>query len=851
MSNRDGGKLIMISFKEKYININKNWKFIERDFDDIYKIDGESVNLWMDIDLPHDWSIYKDFNINSKARNEAGLLDGGVAFYAKTLTLSDKDLEKEIHIRFGGVYMDSTIWLNGKYIGSYPSGYTEFIYEISDYLHVGNNLLLIRVANIQPSSRWYSGSGIYRNVDLIIKDKLNFKEDSIVIKTINLKEARPSEVKSDVSFTVVNSNRRKMKFDIKYFVIDDSGKNVSNAFYIRDLVVDQRENKRIHDQFSLFNPKLWSVSSPSCYYLCSQIYSDRKLVDEQITRFGYRYIDWDKDEGIYLNGEYIKLHGVCLHHDNGALGSELYSDADRRKLAIMKDMGANAIRTSHNPQSREFIELCDKMGFLVIEEAFDTWSGLPKKNYDYNRFFLEKASHPDVENGETWGEFDLKQMVRRDINSPSIIMWSIGNEIYESKENYGPQIADLLIKACKEIDDSRFVTMGEDGFRNVGIDDGSHMEIANKLDAVGINYGEDQIESIRKLYPNWKIYGSETSSALRSRGVYYRPDLKDIAHDSKIDEDIRKYQMSDYGNDRVAWGKTAIDSWIIDRDNKAYAGQFVWTGFDYIGEPTPWHNMEDVGAPCKSSYFGLVDTCGFPKNDYYFYQSQWVDKDDKAMVKVLPHWDFDNRDRLEELGTYIESEDIVVRVYSNLKNVELKLNGKSLGIKSFNEKMTDYGAKYLEGETFDQLYLQWLVPFERGRLEAFAFEGCKSAYDKAETSNGPIAIKLQLDNRSTCEDLVFVKFSITDEEGRLVNYADNLVSFQVDNGEIIGVDNGNPASQERYKSYADLIWVRKAFNGSGLVIVKPDSCDCTLHAYSRNLKEARLSIDIGGNCEKI
>lgn len=827
----------------KYLDFNKNWKFFRGEdmpFNIFSKLDRENNIKWQSVNLPHDWSIYLDFNKKSLSRNEGGLLDGGIGYYKKEFNIDKKSIGNNITVHFGAIYMDSSVWINGHFLGNYPFGYLDQYYDISDFVHEGENELFVKVEHRQPSSRWYSGSGIYRNVELIVRNKLYIEENETRIVDDIIDD---NYAKKNVAFLINNKYSTDKKFSIKFSVIDYDNNEILLE-KTEEISIEKHSKKQVETKFEIENPKFWSTDYPNLYYLKSDLISNGKILDSQITRFGFRYMDWDSDEGFFLNGKYIKFRGVCLHHDNGALGAIQDSSSEIRKLKKLKSMGVNAIRTSHNPQSKEFIRLCDEMGFLVIEEAFDTWSGNEKKQFDYNRFFHKQVTKEEFENQITWAKYDIQNMIKRDINSPSIIMWSTGNEIWETKIEYGIELTKFLIEAIKRIDDTRYTTIGENGFAGE-FGDFIHIKTADLHDAVGLNYGEHNFDEIRKNKPNWLIYGAETSSAVKSRGVFYNPSNKDNIATGDPDKPNRKYQMSDYGNDRVSWGRTAINSWIPDRDNKAYAGQFIWTGFDYIGEPTPWHNEENLDAPSKSSYFGIFDTCGLPKMDYYFYKSQWVDKETDPFVKILPHWCFEDTGKLKELGTDLKRVDnkIPVRVYSNLKNVELFLNGKSQGLKSFNEKTTSYGLKYYEGANEDELYLEWLIPYEKGVLEAKAFERLDlKAEDKVVTSKQPYKINLLRDSDIVKGESSFIIFEILDEEGNLVPTADNLVEFEVYGGEILGVDNGNAASLERYKADEDGKFRRRAFSGKGIVIVKPLEDECTVIAKSKYLENGILKL---------
>lgn len=827
---------------KKYLDFNQNWKFYrgcDMPFSVFSKLDTDN-NKWQNINLPHDWSIHLDFNIKSLSKNEGGLLDGGFGYYKKEFNIYKDLIGNNITLHFGAIYQDSSVWINGHFLGNYPYGYLDQYYDISDYIHEGSNEIFVKVEHRQPSSRWYSGSGIYRNVELIIRNKLYIEENEtrIVDEVIDHNYAR-----KNVTFLINNKYSYDKIFSIKYSVINQNNDEILLE-KTDEILIEKHSKKQVKTKFEIENPKLWSINHPNLYYLKSELISNKKILDTQITRFGFRYMDWDSDEGFFLNGKYMKFRGVCLHHDNGALGAIQDTPSEIRKLKKLKSMGVNAIRTSHNPQSKEFIRLCDEMGFLVIEEAFDTWSGNRKKEFDYNRFFHKQVTKREFENQIIWAKHDIQNMIKRDINSPSIIMWSTGNEIWETKIEYGIELGKNLIEAIKRIDNSRYITIAENGFAGK-FGDFVHIKIADLHDAVGLNYAEHHFDEIRKNRPNWLLYGAETSSAVKSRGVFYNPKNKDNIATGSPDKPNRKYQMSDYGNDRVSWGRTAINSWIPDRDNKAYAGQFIWTGFDYIGEPTPWHNEENLGAPSKSSYFGIFDTCGLPKMDYYLYKSQWIDKKDDPFVKILPHWNFEDKEKLKELGTDLKRDDnkIPVRVYSNLKNIELFLNGKSQGLKSFNEKTTSYGFKYYEGAKEDELYLEWLVPYEKGELVAKASESSNlKAEDKIVTAKKAKKIKLIKDSDIVKGESSFIIFEIIDEDGNIVPTADNLVEFEAYDCEILGVDNGNAASLERYKACKDGKFRRKAFSGKGIVIVKPIEDEFTLIANSKDLEREILNL---------
>lgn len=857
---------------QKYINFNRGWEF-RLDEDLSFSQIQNTIKLkdWEKIELPHDWSISLDFNMNSLSRNEGGLLDGGFGYYKKKFYISETIQDKKIFIRFGGVYMDSSVWVNDRFVGNYPFGYLDFIYDISDFVLEGDNTIVVKVEHRQPSSRWYSGSGIYRNVDLIIKNKVNFVEDELKILHHNLEENIDGVVKSQVTYLLENDTPKDETVLVEHEILDSQGMCINKFIEYKNILADSRQD--FTSYIEVEKPKLWDLEQPNLYYLKSTILLDGKVVDQVVNRYGYRFFDWTHKDGFSLNGKYLKLHGVCMHHDNGALGAVQDTSSEYRKIMKLKSMGVNSIRTSHNPQSREFVKLCEENGILLLEEAFDTWHGQAKKEYDYNRYFHRRSTHKHA-NGRTWAEHDLARMVKRDFNSPAVFMWSIGNEIWESKEKFGIDQAKLLIKTIKDIDKSRYVTIGENGYNGGFEKDSVFVEISDLLDTVGLNYAEKTINDIKEERPNWLFYGAETSSSVKSRGIYYDPSRKDNIITGNHDKVNRKYQVSDYGNDRVSWGSTAIDSWIPDRDNKGYAGQYVWTGYDYIGEPTPWHNEENLGAPSKSSYFGILDTCGFAKMDFYFYKSQWVSQEVDPFVKILPHWNFEDKDLLKSLGTDLKRNDnkVPVRVYSNIQEVELFLNNRSLGKKSFNKKVTDYGLEYFEGQEENELYLEWLVEFEKGELKAVGYSKNGQVKDLVITAGKAKKVSLGIDyssylDKNMVEDVqigksTFIKFDIVDKDGNIVPTGSNMVEFEIEGGQILGTDNGDGSSQERYKSQKDGSFKRSAFSGSGLLIIKPDhkkiilraksegleGCELVLHAEeSRKSKDYKISKDLYTN----
>ncbi|MFF2446479.1 Ig-like domain-containing protein [Neobacillus sp. NPDC058068] len=799
---------------ERRINFNEGWRFQRETNGTIAGAQNPTFDdtSWRQLNLPHDWSIELDFNKNSLATHEGGYLDGGIGWYRKTFTVPESMKGKRISIDFDGVYMNSTTYLNGEVLGTYPFGYNAFSYDISDKLYTDGkeNVLVVKVNNTQPSSRWYSGSGIYRNVYLTVTSPVHVARYGTFVTTPNLEKAS-AEGRADVNIKtkVSNESGAAANVKVKSTIYDADGKAVTTVESEgKTAAVGAAVN--FEDNTIINQPKLWSIDNPYRYKLVTEVIVGGQTVDTYETRFGARYFKFDENEGFSLNGKYMKLHGVSMHHDLGALGAATNARAVERQMQIMKDMGVNAIRVTHNPASAELLEAANNLGLFIVEEAFDSWSQ-SKKTYDYGRFFT------------TWAEHDIKEMVDRGKNEPAIIMWSIGNEIYDTTNAAGVETARNLVRWVKEIDTTRPTTIGEDKTRgdkvNVTPINSYIKEIFNIVDIVGLNYSENNYAGYHQQNPTWKLYGSETSSATRSRGVYTHP------YTYNQSTKYADLQQSSYDNDYVSWGRTAEDAWKYDRDLKHIAGQFIWTGFDYIGEPTPYYNS----YPAKSSYFGAVDTAGFPKDIFYYYQSQWKNE---PMVHLLPHWNWN------------EGETVRVLAYTNANKVELFLNGESLGERSYENKITSWGASYKETKD-GKTYLEWAVPFKAGKLEAVAKDenGKEIARDLVVTANEPAAVRLTADKKvitADGSDLSFITAEIVDSKGNVVPNAEHLIKFNVSGqGELAGVDNGNAASVERYKDTK-----RKAFSGKALAIIQSSklSGEITINASAAGLTNDSTSL---------
>ena len=731
-------------------SFNDNWKFIKGDVTGASAVNFNDA-AWTILALPHDWSISEPFVQNSPATGGGGYLNGGTGWYRKTFTLPSVDAGKRITIQFEGVYMNSTVWINGHQLGVRPYGFSTFEYDLTPYLKIGtgSNVIAVKVDNNQPNSRWYSGSGIYRNVWLTVTDPVHVAFCGNFLSTPSITKTT-AKVNSLVN--VQNSSTSPQKYTVVSTIYDKSGNGIStNVSSEINLAAGLSSSVKLN--LVINNPVLWSMSTPYLYNVITQIVINKRIIDTYMSTLGVRTIKVSTSTGFWLNDENIKLHGVCMHHDLGSLGSAQNYRALERQVEILKSFGCNAIRTSHNPPAPELLEICDRLGLVVMDEAFDCWEW-GKNSNDYHLYF------------DAWAQRDIQDFVRRDYNHPSVVMWSIGNEIPQQGDSSGVRVAKNLIKWIHALDSTHLITQALNVQGTLG----------SLLDIVGYNYAwSGSYVSDRLSHPNWVIMGSETSSAVRTRGVYH-------FKDGLTSPDM---QCSSYDNSIVGWGHSAEDAWEFDHTLPYVVGQFIWTGFDYIGEPTPY------GWPAKSSYFGIVDMCGFPKDIYYFYQSQWTSA---PMVHILPHWN------------WAQGDSIPVWAYSNCDSVSLIVNGVPFKAKKMQSKKPYHVA--------------WNVMFAKGKVIAKAYRnGIVVALDSIKTAD--IASKIELiadrkDIQADGYDQSFIETDIRDANGVLVPNANNLVKYSVTGpGKIVGVDNGNPLSLESFKDTK-----RQAFNGKCLAIVQ-------------------------------
>lgn len=734
---------------------------------------------WYDVELPHDWLI----NDTSK------LYETGEGWYRRSLPCSAEQLSGRVLLNFDGVYMNSTLFVNGKEAGSWTYGYSAFEHDITDFLHEGENELLLRVSHQSPNTRWYSGAGIFRDVMLKLRPAAYIGTNGVYIHSAPQPEGGwTTEVETDV---VGEASDIRMLLE----VFDPAGASMGG--YGLEAHFDGGHEK-FTASFNSTDPELWSVDDPMLYTLKISLYSGSELLDCVNETFGYRTAEFDPDRGFLLNGEPVKLHGVCMHHDLGALGSALNEAALARQLRIMKEMGVNAIRTSHNMPARRLVQLCDEMGLLVDSEAFDMWEK-PKTEFDNHRFFTEHA------------ERDVRSWIERDRNHPCIIMWSIGNEINDTIDPHGLDITKRLYEYVLKYDPkgNAAPTIGSNY-----MGDENAQKCSDVVKLAGYNYSEYLYDEHHKKYPDWVIYGSETASAVRSRGIYRFPAELPLL----TGEDC---QCSSLDNSVVGWGSSAMKSWRLDRDCPFCCGQFIWTGFDYIGEPTPYNT--------KNSYFGIVDTAGFPKDIYYFYQSVWVSPEQKKVLHIVPsYWDF------------IPGQEIDVLIYSNARDVELFLNGKSIG------------SHVMELETSQDMRAHFKVPFEPGVLRVVGhFADGSECSEVLHTPSDPAAVVLTSDKETLLadgRDIAFVEISTVDVNGIPVGNARNLIRVEVSGaGRLVGLDNGDSTDYDSYKGDN-----RRLFSGKLLAMIEStlEPGEITVRAYSEGLENAELRL-VSENCGEV
>lgn len=766
-------------------NPGENIAYVKSDFDD---------SEWRHLNLPHDWAIEGPFNIDYNG-STGKLPYWGIRWYRKTLELSQNDAGKQIYLDIDGAMSYASVWCNGQYVGGWPYGYASFRLDLTPYIKAGQkNVLAIRLDNPDDTSRWYPGSGIYRNVWLVKTSPVHVEQWGTFV--------RNQQVDSEIAVMEMGVNIEnhagkdvQVKLQTSVYLQGKDGRPVGEEVtqsMTKDIAIKKDSWSSARFQFKVDKPKLWDIDTPNCYVAVSRVFMDGKEMDSYETPFGIRTIEFTHDQGFMLNGQKVAIKGVCMHHDLGALGAAFNEVAAERQLRIMKEMGANAIRTSHNPPAPELVALCDRMGLMMQLELADTWQKGKRKN-DYNLLF------------DDWSEADMRSLVRHYRNHPSVIMWSIGNEMPDQTTDQGVIIARNLTAYCHDEDPTRPTSLG------CNKRDAVFRDIVNQVDIFGLNYFHKTYPVFKEQNPTRRYHASETSSATSSRGEYFFPVTTDV-NDSRSG-----FQLSSYDMTTIGWGCAPEVQFKMNEEYSFMSGEFVWTGFDYLGEPTPYNKdltnllnfsdpnelekarkeLEELGkikTPSRSSYFGIVDLCGFPKDRYYNYKSYW--RPDVPTVHILPHWNW--QERIGEITP--------VHIYTSGDAVELFLNGKSLGRR---EKAHSYDRL-----TWDD------VRYEPGSLKAIAYKnGQKWAEELVETTGKPAALqvtaeKTELKNDGT--DLSFIRVAVVDSQGRVVPRSKNHLKFSVTGpAEIIATDNGDATSLLPFQ-----LSERDAYNGLALVILR-------------------------------
>ena len=700
-------------------NFNEGWQFRKNE-----------NTPWIPVEIPHDWLI-NDVN---------NLYESGQGCYTKNFNSAFMKKGQRALLRFDGVYMNTSLFVNEKPAGEWKYGYTAFEHDITDFLNEsGDNQLLVKVDYQSPNSRWYSGAGIYRDCWLYIKNPAHFINDGIYIT--------PRRETDDTWRVTVSAE------------INTAEQNCE----VRHQILDAAYEIQPDGSFLVQNPQVWDIENPFCYTLRSQLIVNGEISDTAETRFGFREISFTSSDGFFLNGQRVKLYGCCQHHDLGALGAAFNKDAARRQLLTLKEMGTNAIRTAHNPPASGFMELADEMGFLVISEFTDMWRR-PKTRYDYALYFDE------------WAERDAASWIRRDRNCPSVIMWSVGNEIYDTHADAedGAKTLAFLMNLVKKHDPDGHATAT---FGSNYLPWENTQKCADIIKLTGYNYADNLYKSHHVAHPDWIIYGAETCSVVQSRGIYHFPLNKPLLADDDL-------QCSSLGNSATSWGAKSAEACIIaDRDAGFSLGQFIWTGTDYIGEPTPYHT--------KNSYFGQIDTAGFPKDSFYIFKSAWTDYKKAPMIHILPYWDFS------------PNQPIDVRICSNAPKVELFLNGKSKG------------AQEIDHQNGLTLTANYIIPYEQGVLRAVAYDEKGDVIAETTRRSFGDTDKLVL-KQTQIGELLFIETSAIDKEGNPVENACDRVNVSVKGGTLLGLDNGDSTDKDQYKTNS-----RRLFSGKLIAIVRP------------------------------
>lgn len=862
------------------INFNRNWKFKLGDEEGAEAIAYEDSD-WEDEQLPHDFSITQEYSGELEA--ESGFLPGGAGWYRKTFTLPGDYQGKAIVLNFDGVYNHAYVYVNGQKLGENHYGYNDFAFDISDYVTCDGkteNVVAVKVVHNTPSSRWYSGTGIYRDVKLVVTDQVHVARNGTYVTTPNLESQKNGNVTVKVDTKVQNDSSASVDAVVRTSIVDDTGTEVA-APSDEAVTVDAEAAEKVSQNLLVNKPKLWNCETPNLYYVKTEILVGGTVKDTYKTTFGFRYIKFDPNTGFSLNGENVKLKGVCMHHDQGALGSAAYRDAIYRQVEKLKEMGCNAIRTSHSTPADILLDACNELGVMVMDETYDGWEyAKNENNQDFSTHFSETLAEDNQilggTTGDTWYKFVLESNIERDKNDPSVIMWDIGNELsfgVPAQNNY-VQYAENMINYIKAIDNTRPITSGDN---NPGGNVSSYpTDFRNKITKklaesggiAGMNYSMGEIANVHNAHPDWTIVATETVSPSNSRGIY-----STTGHYGKAGD----YQCTAYDTDWVSWGNSARESWWYTIKDDFVSGEFIWTGFDYIGEPTPWNGTgtgivsgDRLPVP-NSSYFGVIDTAGFPKDSFYFYTSQW--REDATTLHVVPQsWN--------EEDLAVGGGKVPVYIYSNAAKVELYLNNKLVGTATRNVNTTNAGHVYAtysnvsdnaelctavnEYAEWKRMAAQFSVTYEEGTLTAKAYDENGQVIEetlgldsvKTNSDEGTYLKittekeEIQADGSSLC----YISVDIEDKDGNFVSAARDNIRFTLNgNGTIVGVDNGNPSTVDKFQQKTVLTSEKAAnidaFSGKALVIVRSTEFagGFTVKAEAAGLKGASTFVNTVGD----
>ena len=802
--------------------LERGWRFTREDSEEFISEEYDD-NAWQEVTVPHDWAIYGPFSIHNDRQNVAITQDGqkeamehagrtgglpfvGVGWYRLDFEAPAFEAGKCATLIFDGAMSHARVYINGIEVGYWPYGYNSFHFDITPYLKAGEvNTLAVRLENEPESSRWYPGAGIYRNVHLVVTEDAYVPVWGTQLTTPTVtKEWAKVELRTKL---VTPEGADRAIYRIVTDIVNPAGEVVAT----NEATLSRYDNTLFEQSFDVANPELWSVDTPVLYYANSKIYAGNELKDEYSTRFGIRTLVIVPEEGMYINGELTKFKGVCNHHDLGPLGAAVNDAAIRRQIRIMKDMGCNAIRTSHNMPAPELVEACDEMGMMLMLETFDEWK-TPKLANGYHKHFDE------------WAERDMVNLIHHYRNNPSVVMWCIGNEVPDQgNKMWGPKLSRFLQDICHREDPTRYVTQGMDQPHNV-----VYNNMAAMMDVAGFNYRPFYYGNNYAALPQQIILGTETASTVSSRGVYKFP----VERRSMATYD--DHQSSSYDVEHCSWSNLPEDDWMWHEDYDCCIGEFVWTGFDYLGEPTPYY----TNWPSHSSLFGIVDLAGLPKDRYYLYRSHW--NKEEETLHILPHWTWPGR----------EGETTPIFVYTNYTSAELFINGVSQGIRTKDTSVTlenswdEESEKSLKRQS--RYRLMWMdTKYEPGTVKVVAYNEAGEAVAEKEvkTAGKPHHIELSVDRATIAangKDLAFVTVSVVDKDGNLCPMADNLIEFSVTGaGHYRAGANGNSVSLELFHEPK-----MRVFSGMMTAIVESNDTPgtITLTARAKGLKSAKIVI---------